>query len=91
LKLYRYTNEGERKTLNQVVFNSYILEGEDTLNLEITPYELDIDKRYKLIEVSNKPHETLGKGTLVIPVKNGIYDISGADWSGKVKVEVEYF
>jgi len=91
LKLYKYTNEGERKTLNQVVFNSYILEGEDTLNLEITPYELDIDKKYKLIEVSNKPHETLGKGTLVIPMKNGIYDISGADWSGKVKVEVEYF
>jgi hypothetical protein len=89
LTLYKYSTTGETQVLNQVVFNSYILDEEDTLNLDITPYELDRDKKYKLIEISNNSHETLGKGTLSVPMQNGIYEINGADWSGKVKVEVE--
>jgi len=91
LKLYKYANAGELKVLNQVVFNSYILDKEDALTLEITPYELDIDKKYKLLEFSNKSHESLGKGRLSVPMKNGIYEISAEDWSGKVKVEVDNY
>jgi len=84
LKLYKYTNTGEAKVLNQVVFNSYILDNENKLTLEVTPYELDYNIN------SDDKHETLGKATLEVPMINGIYEISGSDWSGKVKVEVEY-
>ncbi|MCF6244484.1 MAG: hypothetical protein L3J43_05555 [Sulfurovum sp.] len=89
LKLYKYANTAEAKELNQVLFSSYVLDDENELILEITPYELDFDKRYKLVEISNKSHESLGTGRLDVPVKNGIYEINGADWSGRVKVEVE--
>jgi len=89
LKLYKYANIGVVKVLNQVVFNSYVLEDENELTLEVTPYELDNNIKYKLVEFSDNKHETLGKGTLSVPMINGTYDISGSDWSGKVKVEVE--
>jgi len=89
LKLYEYARVGESKILNQVLFSAYVLEEENELTLDITSYELDSNLKYKLIEVSTKLHDTLGKGTLLVPMQNGTYDISGEDWNGKVKVEIK--
>jgi len=91
LKRYKYKNAGDKKALNQVVFNSYILDSEDKLTLEITPYELDLNVKYGVKELSDNKKESLGKGTSPVPMKNGTYEISGADWRGKVKVEVDNY
>jgi len=89
LKLYKYATAGERQIVNQVLFSAYVLEEENELTLDITSYELDFNLKYKLTEVSTRAYETLGKGTLLVPVQNGTYDISGKDWNGKVKVEIK--
>ena len=89
LKLYEYASVGESKILNQVLFSAYILEEENELTLDITPYELDKEVKYKVLEISNNSHESLGKSSSTITMKNGIYDISGTDWSGKVQVEIK--
>jgi len=62
---------------------------ENELTLDITPYELDKEVKYKVFEILNNSHESLGKSSSTILMQNGIYDISRTDWSGKVKVEIK--
>ena len=89
LKLYKYSEEGENKILNQVLFDSFVLENETELLLSVTPYEIDREVKYGIFEILGNTHESLGQGSITIPMQSGVYNISGTDWSGKVKVEIK--
>ena len=89
LPLYAYHDRDISQTLNQTLFDSYILEDENTLSLTLTPYELDREPDYGVREITGHgEHESLGTTTIMIPVKEGIYPLQGRDWSGRVKVEI---
>ncbi len=89
LPLHAYHDSNTKQTLNQTLFDSYILEDEKELSLNITPYELDREPDYGVREITGHgDNESLGTATIMIEVKDGIYPLQGEDWSGQVKVEV---
>ncbi len=89
LPLYDYHDSNTKQTLNQTLFDSYILEDEKELSLNVTPYELDKEPDYGVKEITGHgDNESLGTATIMIEVKEGIYPLQGEDWSGRVKVEV---
>ena len=89
LPLYYYHDTNTAQTLNQTLFDSFILENEDTLTLDITPFELDYEPDYGVKEFTGHgDNESLGKVQLQLPMKSGIYPLQNNEWSGRVKVEV---
>ncbi len=89
LPLYLYHDRDTLKTLNQTIFDSYILEEEKELTLTITPYELDKEPDYGVREITGHgDNESLGTATIMIPAREGTYPLQGKDWSGRVKVEI---
>ncbi len=89
LPLFLYHDRDKSQTLNQTLFDSYILKEESTLSLTLTPYELDREPDYGVREITGHgEHESLGTTTIMIPTKEGIYPLQGEDWSGLVKVEI---
>ena len=89
LNLYKYDEASKPKELNNMLFNSTVIDNEDELKLVITPYEIDVDKLYGVNQpAGHKDKETLESATVTVPLENGIYDIRSSEWSGRVKVEV---
>jgi hypothetical protein len=89
LNLIKYKNENESKTVGQVIFNDFVLEDENELNVKITGYELDKYAIYGVREPSfDSSKSSLGTIELDIPLENAIIEVFGKDWSGVVKVEV---
>jgi len=87
LPLFKYKKRGS-KTLNQILFDSYILNSEDTLTLSLTPYEIDLESDYGVYEPSKHNKESLGKESVDLPLQNGIYEIGSHEWSARVKLEI---
>jgi hypothetical protein len=88
LKKHKYREDGETKTLNQTLFNDFVLEDENRLKLNVSGYEIDLDRRYNMQEFTGHRQESLGDDSIDIDIKNGTYDIHAKDWDGKIKVEV---
>jgi len=89
LPVHKFSHKNTNQALNQTLFDSYILEEEKSLQLTLTPYELDREPDYGVHEITGHgDHESLGKSTIMIEAKEGIYPLQGNDWSGRVKVEV---
>ena len=89
LPLHGYQKEGVKQTLNQELFDSFILEEESELTLELTPYELDMEPDYGVREFTGHgDNESIGTISIMIPAAEGIYPLQSEDWSGSVKVDV---
>jgi hypothetical protein len=89
LNLITYKNINETKSVNQTIFNNYVLADERELTLKIEGFEIDKLVVYGVTEPTDESStSSLGEASLVVPLKDGVYDISAKDWSGKVKVEV---
>jgi len=88
LKLTKFETINENKTINQIIFNDYVLDGERELQVKISAHELDIFPIYGVYEISegNKVSD-LGQVKLNIPLKNDTFEIEGKDWSATLKVE----
>ena len=90
LKIFKYYKEDENRSTDLNIFDSYVLNDEDSLEIEITPYELDYEPFYNLYEITgHKDHQKLDTFKTTIPLKNGIYDISLGEWSGELEIKVE--
>ncbi len=90
LQLYKFSQEKESKPTNQLIFNDFVLENEEELNVKITGFELDKVLIYGVREPSYKSSKAnLGSVELNIPLKNDTIQIFADDWSGELKVEVE--
>lgn len=89
LNLIKYKNKNESKLVEQVIFNDFILENENELNVKITGYELDKYAIYGVREPSfDSSKASLGTVELNIPLEDATIEVFGKDWSGMVKVEV---
>ncbi len=88
LPLYHFYDTNT-KSVNQILFDSYILDAQESLTLTLTPYELDMEPDYQVRELTGHgDHESLGTSTIMIAPKEGVYPLHGRDWSGWIKVEI---
>jgi len=89
LPLYDYHDANQALSLNQTLFDSYVLDEETTLTLNIAPIELDFEPNYGVREYTGHgDNEGLGTHTMQVPLQNGTLSIQSTQWSGQIKVEV---
>ena len=89
LTVYDFLQQDSKQPLDQTLFDSYILEEEQNLQLTLTPYELDREPDYGLYEITGHgEHESLGTMSIMIPLKEGIYPLQSEQWSAEVSVEI---
>ncbi len=90
LDLYKYKRTNELKDLDQVIFDSRVLDDEKELTIKIRPYEIDLDSLYGVYEpyTGHGDKESLQEAKVTIPLKRGEYKIESREWSGVLKVEV---
>jgi len=89
LKMVKYSKKGQNKFVGQSIFNDFVLEDEEELSLIIEGYELDKFAIYGVREPSfESSKSSLGKIEIDIPLKEGIYEVIGKDWSGEINVEI---
>ena len=91
LKVYNYPQNDEKQTLNQILFDNFVSEDEESLTIKIGGYEIDNSSNYHIRERSNSRVDSLGESEDEIELKDGIYAVSAKDWSGHIKVEVIEF
>ena len=89
LNMYKYAKKGVSQSVNQLIFNDFVLEDENELDVKITGYELDKFAIYDVREPSFKSSKaSLGTIELNIPLENATIEAFGEDWRGELKVEV---
>jgi hypothetical protein len=88
--LRRYRRNGETQSLNQVVFDDFVLGEETQLRLELRAEEIDYDPRYGVFETVHTPYyDDLGGGALLVStVEPRSYEFRAADWSCVLTVSV---
>jgi hypothetical protein len=89
LKIHNYNEVGATYALNEILFDSFVLNDETELEVTVEGYEIDRSTLYDISETNEiSKKESLGETNKIVPLKNGVYDISAQDWSGKLRVEV---
>jgi len=89
LQIYNYQNNGEKKRINQILFDGFIDQKEEELELYIQGFEIDRSSTYNISEINKvSKKESLGKIDQYIPLKNGTYPIESDDWQGVLKIEI---
>ena len=89
LKIYNYHENGQTYHLNQTIFDGFVLEDEEKLDIRIEGFEIDRSTTYDISEVNKvSKKESLGKRSQIIPLQTGTYTITGEDWRGTLEVEV---
>ena len=81
--------EDERATINQVLFDDFVLPGEISLDLHFDVHEIDYDFIYDIFEDPLNKDQPLSSLSLAISVLEGgtYYHVSPA-WDGHVTVEI---
>ena len=87
LPIHKYDHDHQNQTFSQILFDSLVLPEEENLTLDLHAYEIDYDERYHMQELTGHRDEDLGGAEITLPLRAGIYDIAGKNWSGKVLVE----
>ncbi len=89
LRIHNYNEVGATYALNETLFDSFVLSDEKELEIRVEGYEIDRSTLYDISETNKvSKKESLGEAKKIVPLKNGEYDISAQDWSGKLRVEV---
>ncbi len=88
LPIHHYKKKGQKKEFEQILFDDFVLEDENRLQVEIEAFEIDRSTKYNINEVSTSSKETLSKSQIFIDLVNGVYNIVSDEWSGHIKVEV---
>ena len=82
-------DEDERASINQVLFDDFVLPGETSLNLNFDVHEIDYDTIYQIYENPLDKDQTVSSLSLAISVlEGGIYYHVSPDWDGHVTVEI---
>ncbi len=87
LPIRRYKRNHEKQLMNQIIYDDYILENEQTLTINLAGYEIDNSVKYHVHDGIGKK-SYLGNTQIDIPIKDGTYAIQAKDWSGHIKVEM---
>ncbi len=88
LNMVKYSKKGENKFIGQTLFNDFVLDDEAELSLVIEGYELDKFVIYGVREPSfESSKSSLGKVEIEIPLREGVYEVTGKDWYGKIEME----
>ena len=81
--------EDESVTVNQELFNDFILPGETSLRLEFDLREIDYDTVYQIVENPMDKNQEIDSGAIEVPVNgNGVYPMKTDDWEGNIKVDI---
>ncbi len=88
LPIHHYKEKGEKKEFEQILFDDFVLDTENKLQVEIEAYEIDRSTKYNINEISTGSKEKLSKSQISIDLVDGIYKIISDEWSGHIKVEV---
>jgi len=88
--LRRFHSSGETVTVNEIVFDDFVLPEETQLRVDVHGAEVDADPRYGVYETISVPsYDDLGGGTVMISTLHpGTYPVATADWSGELSVDV---
>ncbi len=89
LKLTKFRKKGESRYIGEILFDGVVYSDEESLRLEIEGFELDKFAIYGVREPSfSSSKSSLGKSEIEIPIKSGLFEVSGRDFKGEVLVEV---
>jgi len=89
LPIHYFQEEREPKRIQQVLFDDFVLNNENKVQIKVEAYELDRSFKYKIEEfITIEPKESLGSTIVSVDLVNGVYKIVSRDWSGYIKVEV---
>ncbi len=84
-----FDHDGDLRQPALVVFDDFVLDGEEALDVAFQPEELDWDYRYGVFEPLGDDAQSLSGICVTVPVTGpGNYGFSTADWSGMLSVEV---
>jgi len=87
-----YSYDGDEHTLNKVLFNDFVLEREDVLQVDLDIDEIDQDFRYgvyeKWWEGNGRNYDHIGSSSVKVPLKEGTYSFVNSSYSYDVKVEL---
>jgi hypothetical protein len=88
--LHRFQNAGDTQTLDDVVFDDFVLPEETTLHITLHAAEVDYDPDYGVFETVTTPYyDDMGGGALdVSTLQPGTYPFALADWSCVLTVSV---
>jgi hypothetical protein len=88
--LRRFHSSGETVTVNEIVFDDFVLPEETQLRVDVRGAEVDADPRYGVYETVSVPsYDDLGGVSVTIPTTHiGTYPVTTADWSGVLSVDV---
>lgn len=83
-------DEDEQKTLNQVIFDDFVLPGEASLTIDFDVREIDFDVVYEILEDPfSSPIDNLGSNDVIVStLASGNYVHNNEDWTGNVRVDV---
>ncbi len=82
-------DEDETINPNQILFDDFVLPGEQSLRLEFNAVELDFDVIYEVHENLFNQSQPIESGDLVVSTLGGHdYPFSFDDWQGNVRVDV---
>ncbi len=87
--IVKYRKKHQTKTVNQVLFDSFVMPYEQSLRIELDAKEIDGDLRYKVYEsIHDRRFARIGSSSFTVPLVSGLYPFKGYKFSGNVRVEV---
>jgi hypothetical protein len=85
-----YASNGQTQTIDQLVFDDLVNEGETQLRLDLHAESIDYDWRYGVYETATTPYTSdLGASELMVSATTpGSYAFHATDWNGTVTVAI---
>ncbi len=85
----KYHHNRETQTVNQTLYDDFVLPSEDTLSIQLSAKEIDGDLRYKIYEsFKDRKYSNIDNTTFQIPLQEGVYPFAAEKFSGHIKVEL---
>ncbi len=91
LPVTHYSEDGEEKSLQQLVLDQFVPAGETELMIHFKAHEVDNAPKYGVYESVNEGYDFIGGANITVPLKNGTYAFKGDNWSFHLEVEVNEY
>lgn len=82
--------EDERVTLNQVLFDDFVLPGEQSLTIDFDVREIDFDTFYGIIEnpLGGATQSIKSNDVIISTLQPAEYAHNSGEWNGRIRVEI---
>ncbi len=91
LPVHKYKKNGEKRILNQLVFDQFVPADETKLHINFTVEEVDYGPKYGVYEARNNHYNLIDDMSLHVPLINGVYPYTSNDWNFRLKIEVNEY